>query len=97
MMHMPDPRPLVKGPFYAVFMKMFHENAIGGMTVDENLNVVTTKGKPIPGLYAAGDTTRGIMVSGDVGVNFIESVLTAMTSAMTGGYLAAVEASAYAK
>ena len=77
-------------------MKMFHENSIGGMTIDEQMRVMTPAGEPIPGLYAAGDTTRGIMVSGEVGVNFIEGVLSAMTSAMTGGYLAAVNAAAYA-
>ena len=93
---MPKPHALEQGPFYAVFMKMFHENAIGGMTIDENLNVVTTDHKPIPGLYACGDTCRGIMVPGSVGVNFIEGVLSAMTSAMTGGYAAAVNAAAYA-
>ena len=95
-MMMPQPRPLENGPFYAVFMKMFHENSIGGMTIDEDMRVMKPDGKPIPGLYAAGDTTRGIMVSGDVGVNFIEGVLSAMTSAQTGGYLAAVNAGAYA-
>ncbi len=89
---MPQPRPLENGPFYAVFMKMFHENSIGGMTIDEQMRVLTPAGEPIPGLYSAGDTTRGIMVSGSVGVNFIEGVLSAMTSAMTGGYLAAVNA-----
>ncbi len=54
------PIPFGKAPYCAVKMKMFHENAIGGMTIDENTSVLRD-GKPIPGLYACGDTTRGIM------------------------------------
>ena len=35
----------------------------------------------MPGLYAAGDNIRGIMLSGAIGVQYIESVLSALTSA----------------
>ena len=89
---MPKPHPLEKGPFYAVIMKMFQENAVGGMTIDENTNVVRPDGTPIAGLYACGDNTRGIMLPGDVGVQYIETYLSAMTYAMCSGYLAAEKA-----
>lgn len=89
---MPKPHPLEKGPFYAVIMKMFQENAVGGMTIDENTNVVRPDGTPIPGLYACGDNTRGIMLPGDVGVQYIETYLSAMTYAMCSGFLAAEKA-----
>ena len=92
---MPKPHPLEKGPFYAVIMKMFQENAVGGMTIDENTNVVRPDGTPIPGLYACGDNTRGIMLPGDIGVQYIETYLSAMTYAMSSGYLAAEKAIAY--
>jgi predicted oxidoreductase len=91
---MKPPHALDTPPYYAVFMKMFQENAIGGMTIDENTNVLK-EGKPISGLYAVGDNTRGIMLSGDVGVNFIESVVSAMTFAMNSGYLSAEKACEY--
>ena len=92
----PKPKkPIEKGPFYALKLKMFHENAVGGMTIDCNANVLKD-GKPIPGLYAAGDTTRGIMVPGDVGVGYVEGVFTALTQALNEGYIAGVEAAKYA-
>ncbi len=87
--------PIAQGPFYAIKLKMFHENAIGGMTIDENASVLKD-GKPIPGLFAAGDTTRGIMISGDVGVGYIEGVFSALTQAFNEGYIAGVEAAKFA-
>lgn len=89
---MPAPHALEEGPFYAVIMKMFQENAVGGMTIDENTNVVRPDGTVISGLYACGDNTRGIMLPGDIGVQYIETYLSAMTYAMCSGYLAAEKA-----
>lgn len=80
--------PLEQGPFYAIYEGCFQENAIGGMTIDEQARV-QRGGIPIPGLYACGDNTRGIMLPGDIGVAFIEGILSAMTFAMTSGYVAA--------
>lgn len=91
----PPPQPIGKGPFYAVKMTMFHENSMGGMVIDKN-TAVLKKGQPIPGLYAAGDTTRGVMVPGDVGVQYIEGVFTALTYAFNSGYISGVEAATYA-
>ena len=51
--------------------------------------------QPIPGLYAAGDTTRGIMIPGDVGVGYIERVFSALTQAFNEGYIAGVAATEY--
>lgn len=91
----PKPKKTIsKGPFYAIKLKMFHENAVGGMTIDENASVLK-QGRPIPGLYAAGDTTRGIMIPGDVGVGYIEGVFTALTQAFNEGYIAGVAAAKY--
>lgn len=93
-MEMPDPTPIAEGPFYALFVKLFHENAVGGMATDEKVRVLKN-GQPIPGLYAAGDNIRGIMLPGAVGVQYIESVLSALTAAFCGGYLAGEEAVRY--
>ena len=89
-------QPIAKGPFYAVKMFLFHENSIGGMVIDKNANVVKG-GKPIPGLYAAGDTTRGIMIPGDIGVEYVEGVFTALTQALNEGYIAGEEAGKFAQ
>ncbi len=67
------PQPISKGPFYAIKMTMFHENSMGGMVIDKNTSVLKN-GTPIPGLYASGDTTRGVMVTGDIGVQYIEGI-----------------------
>ena len=95
MMMGPPAQPIAKGPFYAIKMTMFHENSMGGMVIDKNANVLKG-GKPIPGLYAAGDTTRGVMVPGDIGVQYIEGVFTALTYAFNSGYISGEEAARYA-
>ncbi|MCR5784529.1 MAG: FAD-dependent oxidoreductase [Eubacterium sp.] len=80
------------GPFYALREKLFHENAIGGMVIDGHMNVLKD-GKPIEGLYACGDNTRGIMVPGKVGVAYVESVISALTFAFSSGYACGEECS----
>ena len=90
------PMAFGKAPYYAVKMKMFHENAIGGMTIDENASVLRD-GRPIPGLYACGDTTRGIMFAGDLSVSYLEGVFTSLTQAYDEGYIAGLESAAFAK
>lgn len=91
---MPPKAPLGEGPYYAIYKKMFHENAIGGVVIDENTNVVRG-GRPVPGLYAAGDGTRGIMVPGEVGVGYIEGTISALTFALTSGFVAGQEAAKF--
>ena len=91
----PPPRPMEAGPYYAIKMKLFHENSVGGMVIDENTRVLRD-GAPIPGLYAAGDNTRGIMLPGNIGVRYIERVFSALTVAFNTGYIAGVEAAAFA-
>lgn len=93
----PVPKKIQKPPFYALRMKLFHENTMGGMTIDENTNVLNKEKKPIPGLYAAGDNTRGIMLPGDIGVQYIEAVITALTYAFNSGYISGTEAADYVK
>ncbi len=88
------PVPFGKAPYYAVKMKMFHENSIGGMTIDEHASVLKDK-KPIPGLYACGDNTRGIMGHGDICVDHLEGVFSSLTMAYNEGYNAGSEAAAY--
>ena len=90
------PQPISKGPFYAIKMTMFHENSMGGMVIDRNTSVLKN-GTPIPGLYASGDTTRGVMVPGDIGVQYIEGIFTALTYAFNSGYISGTEAAAYVK
>ena len=92
----PPPRPMEAGPYYAIKMKLFHENSVGGMVIDENTRVLRD-GAPIPGLYAAGDNPRGIMLPGNIGVRYIERVFSALTVAFNTGYIAGVEAAVFAQ
>jgi len=93
---MPAPKKIKKPPFYALRLKLFHENSIGGMKTNENTNVLKN-GKSIPGLYAAGDNIRGIMLPGDIGVQYIEGIISALTFAFNSGYISGVEAVRYLK
>ena len=93
-MEMPPSTPLENGPFYALFIKLFHENAVGGMSTDSDLRVLR-QNQPIEGLYAAGDNIRGIMVPGDIGVTYVEGVLSALTCAFCGGFIAGCNAAEY--
>lgn len=90
---LPPKEQMQSGPYYAILMKLFHENAIGGMVIDENTQVMKN-GRPIPGLYAVGDNTRGIMLPGRIGADYIESTISALTFALCSGFLAGEACSA---
>ena len=92
---LPAKEPIQSGPYYGILMKLFHENAIGGVVIDENTGVLRC-GKPVPGLYATGDNTRGIMLPGRVGADYIESTISALTFALCSGFIAGGESAAHA-
>lgn len=80
--------PIETAPYYAFFMKCFQENAAGGMKIDSSLRVLDTDGKPIEGLLACGDNCRGILIGGDVGTDYVERYISALTFAFASGYMA---------
>jgi len=49
------PAPIAKGPFYAILTHSWTFLAFGGIAVDGDLRVIKQDGKPVPGLYAAGE------------------------------------------
>ena len=49
------PLPIGKGPFYAIRMQGCSISSAVGLAVDDDLRVIRQDGKPIPGLYAAGE------------------------------------------
>lgn len=61
----------VNGPFYAVVTKCMNNNTLGGISVNETMQVITEDGTVIPGLYAAGECVAvwGRWLSGGTGVN----------------------------
>lgn len=49
------------GPYYICEQKARYATTMGGLSVDENLQVVNTSGTAIDGLYAAGEIIGGTM------------------------------------
>lgn len=78
------------GPFYAICQGRFSESASGGIVTDSGLRVLKKDGDPIPGLYAVGDSARGLFLPDDSGGKFGE-----MPWAMASGFLAGGYAGAY--
>lgn len=74
-----------EGPYYVVEQRSRFATTLGGLGVNEKLQVVTPYDVPIPGLYAAGDTAGGMngtLALGGNGLGF----------ALTSGRLVALEA-----
>ena len=51
--------PLRIPPFYAIRGLPYLLDTLGGIKVNERMEVINTRGQPIPGLYAAGVITSG--------------------------------------
>ncbi|QQO09872.1 FAD-dependent oxidoreductase [Breznakiella homolactica] len=63
-------------PFYAGITSPMVHHTMGGIEINGKAQVIDTKGKIIPGLYAAGETTGGIHGSNRLGGNAITDVVT---------------------
>lgn len=50
-----------QGPYYIVEQKPRFATTMGGLMTNDDLNVIKTDGKVIPGLYAAGELVGGVM------------------------------------
>ena len=83
-------RPIVKPPFYATPRAPSIHHTMGGLQISTNAQVLDKKGKPIPGLYAAGEVTGGIHGSNRLGGN-------AYTDIMVFGRIAGEQAAQAAK
>ncbi|KAF5021357.1 hypothetical protein F66182_6602 [Fusarium sp. NRRL 66182] len=55
-------RPLNKGPFYAVALYPGNLSTLYGLDTTRDAQVLSTKGTPIPGLYAAGADQNSVMM-----------------------------------
>lgn len=83
--HKPNPcvAPVKKGPFYAVRLYVGDLGTFAGMKTNEYSQVLNEEGKPIGGLYAAGNDAASIM-----GGNYPGGGIT-LGPALTFGYIAA--------
>ena len=72
--------PLADGPYYIIEQKLRFATTLGGVKVNENLQVLDENNQPISGFYAAGECVGG--------VHGVESMPTCMLSwAATSGKL----------
>ena len=68
--------PMYEGPYFAELRTPSVHHTMGGIQVDVNSQALDANGKPIPGLYAAGEVTGGIHGTNRVGGNAISDALT---------------------
>ena len=61
--------------FYGKRLAPATHHTMGGLVVDEKRHVLDASGKPIPGLYAAGEVTGGIHGGNRLGGNALTEIL----------------------
>jgi predicted oxidoreductase len=76
--------PLHVAPYYAIRLVIGDIGTFAGLTTDENSRVLDASGKPIKGLYAAGNDAASVM-----GGNYPGAGIT-LGPALTFGYVAAM-------
>lgn len=59
-----NPDRIERAPFYAVQFYPLARKSMGGVSIDQSCRVIDTSGRPIPGLYAAGELTGLAGVNG---------------------------------
>lgn len=70
------PRAIKNPKFYAIGVQPGIHYTMGGLEIDEQTRVIDKDGKPIPGLYAAGEVTGGIHGANRLGGNSISETIT---------------------
>jgi predicted oxidoreductase len=83
-LHGPNPcvAPLERAPFYAIKLVIGDLGTYAGIRTDEHARALDAGGRPIPGLYAAGNDMASIM-----GGNYPGAGIT-LGPALTFGYIA---------
>ena len=71
-----DDAPMTEGPWYACLKVPTVHHTMGGVRIDTLARALDKDGKPVPGLYAAGEVTGGIHGANRLGGNAIADVFT---------------------
>lgn len=71
-----DDAPMVDGPWYACRKVPTVHHTMGGIRINTKAQVIGRDGKPVKGLYAAGEVTGGIHGENRLGGNAIADVFT---------------------
>jgi len=75
--------PVAQGPFYAVKVVMGDLGTFAGIRTDARARVLDAAGRPVPGLFAAGNDNASVMGGGYPGGGIT------LGPAMTFGFIAA--------
>jgi len=67
--------PLETAPFYAVRVTPAIHHTMGGLSVNDETQVLRADGSPIPGLYAAGEVTGGLHGANRLGGNGVADIV----------------------
>ena len=67
--------PLEAPPFYAVRVTPAIHHTMGGLSVNDETQVLRADGSPIPGLYAAGEVTGGLHGANRLGGNGVADIV----------------------
>lgn len=67
---------LNKGKVYAIEVTPAVHHTMGGIKINTNAEVVNKDGKPIPGLFAAGEVTGGVHGGNRLGGNALADIIT---------------------
>ncbi len=70
------PRFIKIPKFYAIGVQPGIHYTMGGLEIDEQTRVIDKNGKPIPGLYAAGEVTGGVHGANRLGGNSVSETIT---------------------
>ena len=73
----PDmPRPIRTPKYFAIGVQPGIHYTMGGLKIDTGTHVIGKDGKPIPGLFAAGEVTGGVHGANRLGGNSISETIT---------------------
>lgn len=68
-------KDLSGAPFYAIKIAPGIHYSMGGVKINSNSEVLNKEGKPIPGLYAAGEVTGGLHGNNRIGGNSVVDIV----------------------
>ncbi len=66
---------LTTAPYYAIKIAPGIHHTMGGVKIDTAAQVINTEGKPIPGLYAAGEVCGGVHGGNRLGGNAVADIV----------------------
>ena len=64
-------KSLAEGPYYAIEIEPAVHHTMGGLKINTKAEVINKSGKPIPGLFAAGEVTGGVHGANRLGGNAV--------------------------